>query len=56
MLSEPILEPLKTLNFVRFQEPVLDRTLNLKKGFQNRFLGILNFKRVPNPVFWNLTF
>jgi hypothetical protein len=36
---------LKNPIFLRFQEPVLDETLNLKKEFQNRFLGILNFKK-----------
>jgi hypothetical protein len=41
---EFVLEPLRTLDFVRFQEPVLDRSLNLKKGFQNRFLRNLNFE------------
>jgi hypothetical protein len=41
------LESIRTLDFVGFQEPVLDGTLNLKKkggGFQNRFLRTLNFK------------
>jgi hypothetical protein len=46
---EPILEPLKTLDFVGFQERFLDETLNLKKGFQNRFLGTLNFKKGLEP-------
>jgi hypothetical protein len=37
-----LLEPLRILDFVGFQEPVLDGTLNLKKEFQNRFFGTLN--------------
>jgi hypothetical protein len=68
---EPVLEPLKTQVFVGFQEPVLDGTLNLKKGFQNRFLRTLNFKngsrtgslepykfvrRVSEPVPWKPKF
>jgi hypothetical protein len=50
------LEPLRTLDFVGFQEPVLVGTLILKKGFQNRFLGTLNFEKVPEPVLWNPKF
>jgi hypothetical protein len=42
---EPVLEPLGTLDFVEFQELVLDKTLNLKKWFQNQFLGTLCFKK-----------
>jgi hypothetical protein len=40
-----VLEPLRTLDFVGFQEPVLDGTLNLKKKILNRFQGTLNFKK-----------
>jgi hypothetical protein len=44
---EPVLEPLRTLDFLGFQEPVLERALNLekkiKKRFHSRFLGTLNF-------------
>jgi hypothetical protein len=48
---EPVLEPLRILDFVGFQEQVLEGTLNLDKGFQNRFLRTLNLrKRVEEPV------
>jgi hypothetical protein len=54
---EPVLEPLRTLDFVGFQEPVLDATLNLKKGLQNLFFGTLNLKEgVQNRFLGTLNF
>jgi hypothetical protein len=40
---EPVLEPLRTLEFVGFQIPVLNKTLKFEK-------------KSPEPVLWNSKF
>jgi hypothetical protein len=45
-----------TLDFVRFQEPVLDGTLNLKKDSKNGFWQPKTLNMVPELVLWNPKF